>query len=504
MNLGMATFIGNKLGIFQDMEMDELGFAWGASLRIRVGLDVNKPLKRALKIKTTMGEEHMVRFTYERLPSFCYLCGTLGHIATFCEEHFQDGFVDPGENFPYGPWLRKPILVRNRVLQGSLIRNKEDFKPSESRQRHKKKGQAIFRDFISGSNSVTPPISKQQAPNLAREMKTASQEPKRGQTIVRETAPSISHKQKERDRTGGRRLLVDSMLTDKGAEMDGEHLEGDNPNHSPLDLTEQRSLSGDSGQMILTDTNLTDIPLQFAAAGIKLKPTARRGRPRKGRGQLHTTNRKRGPGLFLIESEGHPHGLGSPWTIRQLETWMKQVHPDFVFLSETKCYARRVDKLRGRFGVGVDAVGKSGGLYLFWHQQCTVQLQSFSPSHIDVTVLNSYGDDWRFTGLYGQPEAAKRKDTWDLLQKLSRKSMRLWLVAGDFNEILHQKEKSGMHRRPQWEINDFRRCLNVCNLADIENDATQFTWCNHREEPLTVRAKLDKAVASEAWATLFP
>ncbi|KAL0402306.1 UNVERIFIED_CONTAM: hypothetical protein Slati_4260500 [Sesamum latifolium] len=67
MNLGVATFIGNTLGLFWDMEMDDEGCSWGATLRIRVGFNVTKPLKRALKIKTTMGEEHMVRFTYERL-----------------------------------------------------------------------------------------------------------------------------------------------------------------------------------------------------------------------------------------------------------------------------------------------------------------------------------------------------------------------------------------------------------------------------------------------------
>ncbi|KAL0434884.1 UNVERIFIED_CONTAM: hypothetical protein Sradi_0196300 [Sesamum radiatum] len=70
MNLGIATLIGSKLGVFWDLGMDDTGCSWGASLRIRVLLDVNKPLKKALKSKTTMGEEHIVSFMYERLPSF--------------------------------------------------------------------------------------------------------------------------------------------------------------------------------------------------------------------------------------------------------------------------------------------------------------------------------------------------------------------------------------------------------------------------------------------------
>ncbi|KAL0406668.1 UNVERIFIED_CONTAM: hypothetical protein Slati_3980700 [Sesamum latifolium] len=92
MNLGISTHIGNRLGIFQDMEMDEAGRKWGDSLCIRVAIDViNNLLKRALRIRTKMGDEHLVNFTYERLSNFCYLCKQLGHIGKYCEQRFQEG-----------------------------------------------------------------------------------------------------------------------------------------------------------------------------------------------------------------------------------------------------------------------------------------------------------------------------------------------------------------------------------------------------------------------------
>ncbi|KAL0413735.1 UNVERIFIED_CONTAM: hypothetical protein Sradi_1575200 [Sesamum radiatum] len=52
------------------MDMDDSGFSWGAMLRMRVSVDVNIPLKRALRIQTPSGDDHMVTFTYERLTSF--------------------------------------------------------------------------------------------------------------------------------------------------------------------------------------------------------------------------------------------------------------------------------------------------------------------------------------------------------------------------------------------------------------------------------------------------
>ncbi|KAK4417307.1 hypothetical protein Salat_2556300 [Sesamum alatum] len=53
-NVLILNGIGNKLGTFHDMEMNEVGRAWGVSLRIRAVINANNLLKRALKIRTTM------------------------------------------------------------------------------------------------------------------------------------------------------------------------------------------------------------------------------------------------------------------------------------------------------------------------------------------------------------------------------------------------------------------------------------------------------------------
>ncbi|KAL0404508.1 UNVERIFIED_CONTAM: hypothetical protein Sradi_2091600 [Sesamum radiatum] len=73
MNLEIANFVGNQLGKFINIDMEDKSGFWGSSLRIHVALDVNKPLRRVMKLRTTLGDEH-ISFTYERLPNFCYLC----------------------------------------------------------------------------------------------------------------------------------------------------------------------------------------------------------------------------------------------------------------------------------------------------------------------------------------------------------------------------------------------------------------------------------------------
>ncbi|KAL0344308.1 UNVERIFIED_CONTAM: hypothetical protein Sangu_1318200 [Sesamum angustifolium] len=113
MNRGVATLLGNRIGVYSDRKMDAAGCAWGASLSIRVGLDVTKPLKRALMIQSTFSEELLARLTYECLPNIYYLSGHLGHIDKYCEVRFDEAFHDPGVETPYGLWLHALVQPRD-------------------------------------------------------------------------------------------------------------------------------------------------------------------------------------------------------------------------------------------------------------------------------------------------------------------------------------------------------------------------------------------------------
>ncbi|KAK4394419.1 Nitrate reductase [NADH] [Sesamum angolense] len=90
------VFIGNRLEKFKEVDLDRNGEVLGSSICIWVALDITKPFKRALKLHTVLGDDHLIFFTYERLQNFCYLCGCLG---TSCgvSFNFKRAFVTPGE-----------------------------------------------------------------------------------------------------------------------------------------------------------------------------------------------------------------------------------------------------------------------------------------------------------------------------------------------------------------------------------------------------------------------
>ncbi|GMI75964.1 hypothetical protein HRI_001265700 [Hibiscus trionum] len=62
-------------------------------------------------------------------------------------------------------------------------------------------------------------------------------------------------------------------------------------------------------------------------------------------------------------------GLGKPRAVNRLRNSLRGIHPQFLFLMETKLSARRMERVRHkcgfRFGIDVAVVGSRGGA-LIW------------------------------------------------------------------------------------------------------------------------------------------
>ncbi|KAL0331574.1 UNVERIFIED_CONTAM: hypothetical protein Sangu_1702900 [Sesamum angustifolium] len=139
-------------------------------------------------------------------------------------------------------------------------------------------------------------------------------------------------------------------------------------------------------------------------------------------------------------------GLWLPWTVRTLKELINLHRPGLVFLYETKCKARRCDRVKDVVnynGIKVDSMGKVGCLLLLWRKDVKVCLQSFSVHLIDCSVKSSKcPKHWRFTGFYGYPEVTRMKKGWNLIRRLSQVLVRPWLCTGAYNKVLEQYEKS--------------------------------------------------------------
>lgn len=101
MNKKVGEKVGSALGVMEEVEVEEDDVGWGKYLRVRVNLDLTKPLARGRKV-TLMGEHYWIPIRYEKIPRVCFACGCIIHDTKTCNSlKAQNG----GGN-QFGPWMR--------------------------------------------------------------------------------------------------------------------------------------------------------------------------------------------------------------------------------------------------------------------------------------------------------------------------------------------------------------------------------------------------------------
>lgn len=108
--------VENYIGKFIEADKNNFIGVWREYFRICVRIQVEVPLKRRMKIKKAGGEWFWVNFKYEHVPTFCFICGLLGHAEKFCSKIFEMPMQEIVK--PYGP-LMKAMPRRQSYLTGS-------------------------------------------------------------------------------------------------------------------------------------------------------------------------------------------------------------------------------------------------------------------------------------------------------------------------------------------------------------------------------------------------
>ncbi|KAM0913962.1 hypothetical protein ACQ4PT_011819 [Festuca glaucescens] len=123
MNRETVELMGKAMGECLEVDVDDVGFAIGDFLRVKVRLDVHEPLMRGIKVRLEEEEEEeedenkgrrdaeeneegegqegeedgrtgpskWCRFSYEFLPNFCFTCGVIGHNDKECKFCLKKG-----------------------------------------------------------------------------------------------------------------------------------------------------------------------------------------------------------------------------------------------------------------------------------------------------------------------------------------------------------------------------------------------------------------------------
>ena len=144
--------MGNKIGSFVKMDNSNL-MGIDKSVRIRVMIDVRKPLVKSVKLKMRGGLEDQFDVKYEKPPLFCFVCGMIGHGVKDCDENKD---VDP------------PILKFDMGLKASPWKHVriEDRRGKETNQ-----AQCAKSLFVTKPKRVENPVEKAQVLDMVNQLK---------------------------------------------------------------------------------------------------------------------------------------------------------------------------------------------------------------------------------------------------------------------------------------------------------------------------------------------
>lgn len=125
--------------------------------------------------------------------------------------------------------------------------------------------------------------------------------------------------------------------------------------------------------------------------------------------------------------------------------------------------------------IAVESPDQGGGLAMLWRIKTEVSVDSFSINHIDVKVSIQGNTIFRLTGIYGEPNRARRRSTWNLIRNLARDNNLPWCILGDMKNILSQSDKKGGRLYPEWLVKCFQDVVEECGLTDMELCGYPFT-----------------------------
>ncbi|KAL2933765.1 hypothetical protein RDABS01_016884 [Bienertia sinuspersici] len=105
----MIRSIAANLGDVMEIEKNELCLE--KYRRVKVMLDVMKPLRIYQRIKNKEGKVIKVDYKYERLPFLCFMCGIMGYNEKDCPNYDSE---DNSNELGWGVWLNaSPPKGRN-------------------------------------------------------------------------------------------------------------------------------------------------------------------------------------------------------------------------------------------------------------------------------------------------------------------------------------------------------------------------------------------------------
>ncbi|KAK3205102.1 hypothetical protein Dsin_019148 [Dipteronia sinensis] len=111
-NLMSARILAEMIGDMVELPSESKD-CWGRFIRVKVKVNVLKPLKRFLKLQLDEFKfTVIIPLQYER---FCYVCGLIGHLLRECTDVAARRATLEGSETKFGSWIRASTPAKSKV-----------------------------------------------------------------------------------------------------------------------------------------------------------------------------------------------------------------------------------------------------------------------------------------------------------------------------------------------------------------------------------------------------
>lgn len=184
------------------------------------------------------------------------------------------------------------------------------------------------------------------------------------------------------------------------------------------------------------------------------------------------------------------------WNIRGLNgqvkhqpfcNWLFTHKPLFGAILETHIKEPNLSTLMSKLCNGWDyfsnhASDEDGRIIVIWKHPAQLRLIHQSRQSLTCEVRVPSAQSFYFTAVYAANTYQERSDLWmELTEICSNYSLSSspWMIAGDFNEIIHPME----HSNPDVNtlttpMSEFKDCLHQIGVFDLRFSGTLHTWTN--------------------------
>ncbi|XXG82774.1 hypothetical protein AAC387_Pa10g0665 [Persea americana] len=134
-------------------------------------------------------------------------------------------------------------------------------------------------------------------------------------------------------------------------------------------------------------------------------------------------------------------------------------------------------------------------------KESSVKASTTQCMHCEVMYGNEH---FFFTACYGFNDYMHRRDLWQTIQGLSPSCGLPWIVAGDFNTVRWNHEKTGGAAPRARGLIDFSDCIHDAGLFDLNLTGPLYTWSNSSIGASRIECKLDRVLINAGFLHSSP